>query len=138
LTEILPIFARILGICDTQVPADSDSWEYRDRELQLRLDKIPELSAKGGAIRLDGKGLPFGILIIYGNDDKFHALINRCTHFEQKLDISKGRKRLKCCNFGRSTWDYDGRSISGIADDNLPVLEIRNSADNLIVLVPER
>jgi len=117
---------------------DEKCWDYYDEKLQLELDHSPELSDKGGAVRLDGKGLPYGILIIYGNDEEYHAFMNKCTHSGRKIDPVKGRKRLQCCSLGRSTWDYSGRLISGSAKDNLPVLEVKKSAGKLIISVPER
>ena len=49
------ILKRLLGICATQLPANSGCWTYADGKLEVILDKAPELSRKGGAVRLEGK-----------------------------------------------------------------------------------
>ena len=129
------IFAKIFGICATPLPLDGDCWEYWDGDLKIELSHASELSSAGGALRFDGKGLPYGVLAFHGIDGEYHAFRNRCTHFGRKVDPVRGRREIKCCSLGGSTWNYQGKLISGLAKEDLKVLNLKKYAGELIIKV---
>ncbi len=119
------ILKRILGICETRPPADAGCWSYADGKVEIDLDRAPELAAKGGAIRLEGGSLPMRVLVLHGEDGAFHAFPNRCTHMgHRRLDPLPGEQKIRCCSIGRSTFDYSGRKISGLAPEGLQPLGV--------------
>jgi nitrite reductase/ring-hydroxylating ferredoxin subunit len=130
------IFKRIFGICATQVPADSGCWSYSGGKLEVSLDKAPELSRKGGAIRLEGASLPKRVLVVHGQDGAFHAFPNRCTHVgHRRIDPVPGEDKIRCCSVGKSTFDYSGKLLSGSAKESLEPLAVESDGDKLVITV---
>ena len=128
-------FSRLLGRSSTP-PADPNSWSYAEGRLEIDLGKASELSEKGGAIRLAGDGLPRkGILILHGDDDAFHAFINKCTHGGRKLDPLPGTSTVECCSIGKSIFDYDGKRLSGSAKKPIAPLTVNQEGEKLVVEV---
>lgn len=125
---------RLLGICSTAPPADPACWSYADGKIEVLLDRAPELSQPGGAVRLEGSPLPRRVLVVHGQDGHFHAFPNRCTHLgHRRLDPVAGEERIRCCSVGQSVFDYQGRRISGSARRPLKPLDVQTDGTRLIV-----
>ncbi len=130
------ILKRLLGICATQVPANSGCWSYAGGKLVVILDKAPELSRKGGAIRLEGPSLPKRVLVVHGQDGAFHAFPNRCTHIgHRRIDPVPGEDKIRCCSVGKSTFEYSGRLISGSAKESLEPLALESDGTKLVISI---
>lgn len=130
------IFKRIFGICATQVPANSGCWSYGGGKLEVILDKAPELSRKGGAIRLEGPSLPKRVLVVHGLDGAFHAFPNRCTHIgHRRIDPVPGEDKIRCCSVGKSTFEYSGKLLSGSAKESLEPLAVESDGSKLVISV---
>ena len=127
-------FARIFGICKTKPPADSDCWNYSGGNVDIELGRAPELSEKGGAIRLEGKGLPQKVLVIHGVDGRFHAFGNKCTHMGRRIDPLADTEAVRCCSVSKSTYDYTGKVISGAAKAPLNTFEVKTEEDKLVIV----
>ena len=130
------ILKRLLGICATQLPANSGCWTYADGKLEVILDKAPELSQKGGAVRLEGPSLPKRVLVVHGQDGAFHAFPNRCTHIgHRRIDTVPGEDKIRCCSVGKSTFDYSGKLLSGSAKESLEPLALESDGSKLVISV---
>jgi nitrite reductase/ring-hydroxylating ferredoxin subunit len=130
------IIKRLLGICATQLPVNHGCWTYANGKLEVVLEKAPELSKKGGAVRLEGPSLPKRVLVVHGQDGKFHAFPNRCTHIgHRRIDPVSGEDRIRCCSVGQSTFDYSGKRISGSAKESLVPLSVKSDGGKLIISV---
>jgi nitrite reductase/ring-hydroxylating ferredoxin subunit len=128
-------WARVLGISRTKPPADAGCWSFEQGSVRVNLDRAPELAAPGGAIRLEGNGLPERLLVIKGADDLFHVFRNKCSHGGRRLDPLPDREAVQCCSIGKSTFDYTGHKISGPAKGDLTVRPVdRQDADLVISL----
>lgn len=131
------IFKRLFGICETRPPANPGCWTFADGKLKIVLDKAPELSQKGGAIRLEGPPLTKRVLVVHGQDGRFHAFPNRCTHVgHRRIDPLPGEDKIRCCSVGKSTFDYSGKLISGSAKESLEPLSLQSEGGKLIISVP--
>ena len=109
----MKFFRMLFGICDTQPPVDTGCWRVDQGKIELDLARTPELQEKGGAIRLEGEGVPERVLVIHGRDGRFRAYRNRCTHGGRRIDPWEETKLLRCCSISKSTFDYDGNVVSG-------------------------
>lgn len=118
------LWKRILGICETKPPTSPNCWEYRDGIVSVDLSRMPELSEVGGAVRLEGNGLPQRILVLHGTDGGYHAFINRCTHMGRRLDPLAGESAVRCCSVSKSTFAYDGEPIAGAAGSPVKTLAV--------------
>lgn len=72
------------------------------------------------------------ILIRKVEDDKYQAISLVCTH--QNGKVSPDGKNLKCSRHG-STFDMDGKVVSGKAQEDLPVYHAKVEGENIIVKV---
>ena len=127
------LFAKIFGICETDLPRDEGCWEYLNGEVRIDLEKAAELSKPGGAIRMEGKGLPERVLVVHGVDEKFYSFRNKCTHMARRLDPVSGKTTIRCCSVFSSTFDYSGKVISGAAKKSLKTFKVKNDDGKLII-----
>jgi nitrite reductase/ring-hydroxylating ferredoxin subunit len=130
------IFQRILGLPLTSKPADPDCWRYSDGELIIDLEKTPELAAKGGAIRLEGGNLPLRVLVIAGDDGRYRAFHNRCTHLgHRRLDPVPGTGTVQCCSVNKSTYDLDGKTVYGPAPKPIQTFAVKAEGQRLTIVI---
>ena len=106
-------FLRLFGDCATPEPRDGGCWSYSSGTVSLDVARAPELKAQSGAVRLEGRGLPNRVLVVHCEDGQFRAMKNACTHMGRRLDPVPGTATVQCCSIGRSTYDYQGRSLYG-------------------------
>ena len=110
------IWQRIFGISATDKPQDESGWHYDSGQLIISLDRIPELTRSGTAVRFEGKSLPVRVLVVFGEDEKYQAFQNRCTHLaHRRLDYVPGTETVQCCSVNKSTYTFDGNKIHGPA-----------------------
>ena len=110
------IWQRIFGISATDKPQDESGWHYESGKLTISLDRIPELTRSGTAVRFEGKSLPVRVLVVFGEDRQYQAFHNRCTHLgHRRLDYVPGTETVQCCSVNKSTYTFDGDKIHGPA-----------------------
>jgi nitrite reductase/ring-hydroxylating ferredoxin subunit len=126
---------RLLGICETPLPADSTCWDYAGQTIRLHLDRAPELARPGGAVRLEGNGLPKRVLVVHGEGGGYHALGNRCTHMGRRIDPLPGSDRIECCSVSKSTFSYAGEPVGGAARKALEVFPVMAEGNELRIPV---
>jgi len=129
------IFQRLFGICATRLPNNDDCWTYADGKITIDLARAPELEKPGSGLRIEGDNLPDRYLIVYGDDDKFHAFRNHCEHAGRRLDPVPGDEVVQCCSMGKSTYDYQGKIISGSAKDAVKTYPVEVQEGRLIISV---
>jgi nitrite reductase/ring-hydroxylating ferredoxin subunit len=114
------IWQRIFGISATDKPQDESDWHYESGHLTIRLDRIPELTRSGTAVRFEGKSLPVRVLVVFGEDSQYQAFHNRCTHLgHRRLDYVPGTETVQCCSVNKSTYTFDGDKIHGPAPQSI-------------------
>jgi len=128
-------FARIFGICETQPPLDADCWSFKEGKICIDLAKVPELAVSGGAIRLEGKGLPVRVLVLCSENNRFRAFKNRCTHMGRRLDPLPDSSAIRCCSVSKSTFDENGEYISGPVQKALTPFEVTVRSDQLEISI---
>jgi len=126
-------FSRILGISKTKPPENPESWRYQDGRIRIDLDRTPELSAQGGAIRLEGGDLPCRVLVVHGRDGQYHAFLNKCTHMGRRLDPLPGQPHIQCCSVSKTTYEYDGRVISGAGKSDASTFSVEQQGNELLI-----
>ena len=133
------IIKRILGICETRKPSKPECWRQVDGRLEVDLGLAGELSLPGDAIRREGSDLGKDkILVIFGQDGEYRAFKNRCTHVgHRRIDPLHGEPLLRCCSVSKSTYNYEGKVVSGPANEPLTVLECEIVDNRLVVKLEE-
>lgn len=124
---------RLRGECATQEPKDSNCWTYAGSQVTIEISRAPELSKAGGAIRLEGKGIPNRVLVVHGDDNQFHAFANACTHAGRRLDPVPDTRTVQCCSVGKSTFDYAGKVLYGPAKQPLKHFAVAVENERLVV-----
>ena len=127
------IFQRIFGLSATRLPQDPACWSFSGGVIEIDLDRAPELTRIGGAIRLEKKNLPERVLVIHGDDGTYHAFGNRCRHMGRRLDPVPGTQTVQCCSVSHSTYDYQGRMLSGAAKGPVTVYPVQVNAGKLMI-----
>lgn len=127
------IFQRLLGICATNKPADEGCWRFEAGTVVVDLARTPELAGPDGALRLEGKDLPVRVLVVRGEGNTWHAFKNRCSHAGRRLDPLPGTDRIQCCSVGKSTYDGDGRILSGSAKKGVSTYTVSLKNGKLLI-----
>ena len=127
------IFQRILGICATKPPLDEGCWNYEDAKVTIDLSRVSELSGESGAVRLGKKGLPERVLVFRGSDGQYHAFRNRCAHAGRRIDPVPGTEQVKCCSVGGSSYDYQGKVLSGMAKRDICTYMVTEEDGKLMI-----
>ena len=99
----------------------------------MKLSQMPEPLPKGGAVYLKGGGLSKPVLLLRTEDDRYLAFEDRCTHFGRKIDPVPGEAKLRCCSLFHSTYDLEGKNISGAAKDPLTCYTVEQSDGDLVI-----
>jgi len=129
----LPGFLKaIFGICETP-PLNAELWRLEGKQAAIRLDEATALAPVGGAVRLEGKGLACSVLVVHADTDEYLAFENRCTHGGRKLDAVAGKRELRCCSVGHSSFDYQGNKLSGSAKGPITVYPVQKQGEELTV-----
>jgi nitrite reductase/ring-hydroxylating ferredoxin subunit len=127
---------RIFGLPATPQPLDPQCWSFSDGKITIDLNRGTELRKLGGALRLEGGEQPIRVLVIRGDDGKFHALHNRCTHIgHRRIDPVPGTGTAQCCSVGKSTYTYDGKKIFGPPTGAIKTFDVEVDGDRLIVFL---
>lgn len=126
---------RIFGFCKTKKPIDPGCWKYSNGTIEIEWARVPELQKPAGAIRLEGRGLPERILLIYGIDGQFHAFRNRCPYYGRRLDPVPGTATVRCCGLSMSTFDYTGKAMSGSEKETLKPFRVETEKCKVIILL---
>ncbi|MCJ7522627.1 MAG: Rieske 2Fe-2S domain-containing protein [Dehalococcoidia bacterium] len=124
----------LFGICVTK-PLNPESWSLEDGKVRMKLGGVSELSREGGAVYLQGQGLDKPILIVRARDDKYLAFTNSCPHLHRRIDQVPGKPLLRCCSIMHSTFDYEGRKVTGPANGGLTKHEAELEEGELIVKI---
>lgn len=133
------IFQRIMGSPATDEPGVAACWEYQNGLLTIDLTRAPELQQHGGALRLEGRGLPLRVLVVHGEDGAYRAYHNRCTHFgHRRLDPVPGTDRIQCCSISGSTFDASGKKLHGPAPKAITPLPVTREQNTLTIQIPNR
>ncbi len=132
------IFQRILGLCATRIPADPGCWRYDGGDIILDLQRVPELARPGGAVRLEGRGLPHRLLVCRGMDNAIHVFVNRCGHAGRRVDPTPDGGAVQCCSVGKSTYALDGEVLAGPARNGLRKCTVREDNGKVYIGSPEK
>ncbi|GBC63555.1 (2Fe-2S)-binding protein [Desulfonema ishimotonii] len=127
----MKLLKRIFGICETSLPSQESGWSYAAQVVTVSLNQMPELANPGGAVRLEGRGLPERVLLLHGTDGLFHAFANKCTHMGRRLDPMTGKEMIQCCSVSRSTFTYGGDKVSGAAKEVLRTFPVTVDGNKL-------
>jgi nitrite reductase/ring-hydroxylating ferredoxin subunit len=128
-------FRRLFGRPATEQPADESCWSCTEGRIVVDLDRAPELKEPGGAIRLESPTCPERVLVIHGDNGRYHAFRNSCTHAGRRLDPVPGASTVQCCSVGRSTYDYDGNILRGSAKENIKPFPVQLDDRKLTVTI---
>jgi len=129
------LFQRILGIPQTRVPRDAGCWRLEEGKLRLDLERAPELAEEFGAIRIEAKSLPHPVLVMRDGEGRYRAFRNVCSHGKRRLDPVPGTQTVCCCSLGKSTFDYDGKVLSGAAKEPVHPLPVEVRDKRLLIQI---
>lgn len=132
------LLKRILGICETFSPRDPDCWRFEAGVLRVDLEKLPELTVPGRAVRIEGKGLPERVLLVHSPEGEWRAYANRCTHMGRRLDFVPESGNVRCCSVSQSLFRSSGALIDGPAKGPIKWFPVTKTDRMLHVTLSDR
>lgn len=127
------IFQRLFGIPVTPLAGDADGWSFVDGTLVIDLERMPELTEPGRAVRLESPEIPVRVLIVHGEDGQYHAFRNRCTHAGRRLDPVPGTETVQCCSISKSTFDYACQALHGPVKEPIHAFPVRHEGQRIFI-----
>lgn len=125
---------RLFGLPVTGLPSDDSSWKVIDgKTIEVKLDDIPALAKAGGAVRLEGQGLEPRLLLLHGIDGVFRAFKNNCACSGWRIDPVDDEEKVRCCTLAQSTFDYDGKRVSGPAEKDIETFPVERDEGTLVI-----
>ena len=131
----MPLLKRIFGISVTSIPADEGCFTARDGVVELDLARATELAIPGAALRLESAGLPDRLMVLHGIDGTYRAYTNHCACSGWRIDPVPGEHKVRCCTLAQSTYDYDGKKLSGPAKGDLTTHQVEVDGDKLTIVL---
>ena len=126
---------RMFGFSETKHPKDPACWKYSNGRVEIEWARVPEIREPCGAIRLEGRGLPERILVIYGIDGQYHAYKNSYSCWGRRLDPVRGAANIRCYGLRTSTFDYSGNVMSGPAKEPLKLFKVKTKKCKIIIML---
>ena len=115
------IFKSIFGICNSP-KLNETLWHYENNVITIEESVFNDQNAAG--VYMKGQGLLKPVLLYRGDDDALHAVQSVCPHAKRKIDPIPGSGKLRCCSLMHSTFDYNGKKLSGPAHGDLTIYPI--------------
>lgn len=131
--------STITGVGDTP-PVDKDSYiieKVPELKIVVSLDRIPELSEIGGAVKIVDDALGDNLIIARTRDKEYVTASLHCTHRGVELEYDHERKLFKCSSAGGSKFTLDGKNTGGPADRPLTIYSNLIEGETLIISVDE-
>ncbi|GJQ61317.1 MAG: hypothetical protein SCALA702_03700 [Melioribacteraceae bacterium] len=125
------IFQRLFGLCITKLPDNPHCWKVVENKLQIDLQKAPELSKPGSALRFENENRK--ILVVHFENDTYAAYNNECLHAKRRLDPVPGTETVQCCSVGTATYDKSGKVLCGEVEGNLKTFDVTLTDEKLEV-----
>ena len=129
----MALFKRIFGISVTSTPGDERCFTARDGAVEVDLTRARELSIPGAALRLESAELPARLMVLHGLDGTYRAYTNHCACSGWRIDPVAGEHKVRCCTLAQSTYDYDGKKLSGPAKGDLATHQVEVDGDKLTI-----
>jgi Rieske Fe-S protein len=112
---------------------NQDAVDINDNQLRIDLSKEPTLSNVGGAVKIQDKAIPEGIIIARVEKDRIEIASLRCTHRGVELEYDQNNNRFECPSLGHSKFSLDGKNLSGPAKH--PLKNYRASVKDGILII---
>jgi nitrite reductase/ring-hydroxylating ferredoxin subunit len=129
----MSIIKAILGVCETR-SLSSNFWNIEEGNVRVSISQMHDILHKGEAVHLKGKGLAKSVLLYRTEDDHYLAFANCCTHIgHRRLDPVPGQSKLRCCSVNHSTFDLEGRPLSGPAKKPLTRHVVEKRGEDILI-----
>lgn len=100
-------------------PVPLDTYTLKEKRLTVLLDKIPELAAVGGSVKLMDPQLPTPLMLARTGDSEYHVVSLLCPHRHVEVEYQHKEKHFRCASLGHSTFNLDGSKIKGFSKQGL-------------------
>jgi Rieske Fe-S protein len=100
-------------------PIAKEAYTIKGKTLLVQLDKVPQLSAAGGAVKIIDLQLPTPIILARSDDNTYCAVSLLCPHRGAEVEYRHEEKQFRCASLGHSTFKLDGTKIKGFAKQGL-------------------
>lgn len=117
-------------------PIPGDAYTVDDKAIRISLDKTPELSEVGGAVKIIDKRLPDRLIVARTGDAEYAVVSLLCTHRNVEVEYRHQSSEFRCASLGHSKFAVDGSKKKGLAKKPLSsyVAALDPASDNLLVI----
>lgn len=101
----------------------SEAYAVEDRRLRIDLDKVPDLAAVGGAVKIIDSKLPASLIVARTAENAYAAVSLLCPHRGVEVEYRHAQRHFRCASLGHSTFATDGTLKKGFAHHGLTPYE---------------
>jgi hypothetical protein len=98
----------------TTPPIASGAYTVKEKSLRLFLDKIPELAAAGGSVKIIDAQLPMPLLVARTGENTYSVVSLLCPHRNVEIEYQHQEKYFRCASLGHSKFGLDGKVIKSM------------------------
>jgi len=92
-----------------------DSYALTNNILTIDLSKEVNLSQVGEAVKIKHSDIPNGLIIAHVEENRFEVASLLCTHRGVEVEYDHEQTNFSCASLGGSTYEINGKNISGPA-----------------------
>ena len=107
----------------------TDAYAIEGRTVTVALDKVPELGAVGGAVKVIDPRLPQSMIVGRTGATEYVAVSLRCPHRGVEVEYRHDDRQFRCASLGHSTFGTDGARKRGPAKTSLRAFEVKLNPD---------
>jgi Rieske Fe-S protein len=103
-----------------QTPAiTAGAYAVDGKVMRISLDKVPELAAVGGSVKVIDPRLPTSIIIARTGEVEYAAVSLLCPHRGVEVEYQHEQQRFRCASLGHSKFATDGTLKKGLTKKSL-------------------
>ena len=126
-------WATISGVGATpSIAADAYGIE-NDNRIRIRLDRVPELSMVGGAVKIVDANIHDSLIVVRETEDVYVAASIKCTHRGVEVEYRAEDMCFECASLGGSRFRTNGEKVSGFAKGPLKTYAISREDNTLVI-----
>ena len=126
-------WATISGVGVTPSIAPDAYSIGKDRSLTIHLDRVPELTLIGGAVKILDANFNDSLIVVRETENVYVVASIKCTHRGVEVEYRTDDKCFQCASLGGSRFKTSGEKISGFAEGPLKTFPVSCEGNILVV-----
>jgi Rieske Fe-S protein len=122
-------------LCCVTTAIPSGSVAFRDGNIFVNLERVPELRKTGAAFSIVDEGRKVNLILIHAQGSQYVAMDRSCTHGGAQCTYNAKRRTLQCTSLNHAEYDLGGTLLHGRTHGNLKTYETEASGSTIRIRI---